>query len=67
MLDEQPDRERRFMQVAWKHALKGDFRFWKELRELVDGKIPDPEPEKTGEDAIKDKLRTRRAARKKPE
>lgn len=47
------------------HAIKGQAPYMKEIMDRNDGKIPDPEPEKTGQDAIKDKLRERRAKRKK--
>lgn len=56
-----------FVETGTTEALGGDFNFWKYIFERIDGKIPEPEPEKTGEDAIKDKLRERRAKRKKPD
>jgi hypothetical protein len=52
-----------FIKAGAAEALGGDFNFWKYIFERIDGKIPEPEPEKTGEDAIKEKLRERRAKR----
>lgn len=55
------------VEAAIIHAVRGNAAYFKEIFDRNDGKTPDAIPEKTGEDAIKDKLRTRRATRKKPE
>ncbi len=56
-LEKDPALKDKFMDVGWNAALEGDFRFWNVLLERVDGKIPDPEPEKSGADEIVEELK----------